>query len=40
MNGRGTLYFENGDMYNGEFIDGIKGNNGAYQYHNNDIYEG
>ena len=38
--GQGTAYYENGDIYEGDFIDGIRSGTGIYRYKKGNKYEG
>ena len=39
-NGRGTIWYTNGDKYVGDFIEGAKKGFGVYYFNNDDRYEG
>ena len=36
--GRGTANYPNGDIYEGEFVDGVREGQGIYTYANQDKY--
>jgi hypothetical protein len=38
--GKGTVEYDNGDIYTGEFVDGRRNGHGTLKYSNGDIYEG
>ena len=40
MNGFGAIYYENGEKYIGEFVDGKKDGTGVYIYANNEKFVG
>lgn len=39
-NGRGTMKFANGDLFEGTFKNGMREGEGYYQYYNGDKYVG
>ena len=39
-NGKMTITYDNGDKYEGEFVDNVKEGRGIYTYYNGDKYEG
>ncbi|TGM19742.1 hypothetical protein EHQ73_15830 [Leptospira meyeri] len=39
-NGKFQVQYENGDRYEGEFLEDVKHGSGIYQYSNGDIFEG
>ena len=39
-NGKMIIHYDNGDKYDGEFLDNVKEGKGVYSYCNGDIYEG
>ena len=40
MHGQGILYFKNGNIYNGSFVNGIKSGYGSLIYKNGEKYLG
>ena len=38
--GKGIFSYSNGDMYNGDWKNGVKEGKGTYKYHNGDKYIG
>ena len=40
MEGKGILYFNNGNKYDGEFKNGLREGKGILYYNNGDKYEG
>ena len=40
MNGKGTLKYANGDVYEGDFDEGVEHGKGTLKYANGDVYEG
>ncbi len=39
-NGEGRMVYNNGDIYDGEWVEGIQEGEGVFQYNNGDTYEG
>ena len=40
IEGKGLYHYENGDVYEGDFHNGLRSGKGVYRYKNGDVYEG